>query len=319
MKQLRIFSALLMCLFALGFTACGGGDDDETTINFEKADLYGGWKYESGESCRIYYFSEEDSSGIYIEDANLKNYDRQDIAYNINDEVTSLTINKKGGIIKYTILSLTDQILVIKDIEYEDTWTLKRYTGNIDKEFPVISGVINGHKWVDLGLSVKWATCNVGAKKPEEYGYYFAWGETLPKSTYTEENCKTYGQELGDISGKLAYDAARAFWGGSWRIPTKEEMQELLNNCTSEWTTVNGVNGRKYTSKINGNSIFLPAAGNRYGSSLNLAGYNGEYWSSTPNESITYYACYLDFYSGDFILGWLKRGLGFSVRPVTNK
>ena len=317
MKQLRIFSALLMSLFALGFTACGGSDDDETTINFEKADLYGGWKYESGESCRLYYFSEEDSSGIYIEDANLKNYNRQDITYNINDEVTSLTINKKGGIIKYTILSLTDQKLVLKDIEYEDTWTLKRYTGNIDEEFPVISGFINGHEWVDLGLSVKWATCNVGAKKPEEYGYYFAWGETLPKSTYTEENCKTYGKELGDISGKLAYDAARSFWGSSWRMPTESEMQEIEDNCTMEWTSVNGVKGLKALSKINGNSIFLPAAGYRFFSSLGDAGKCSYYWASTPfsDYSIAFYYSYGNFVNAT---SFSFRFHGCSVRPVTD-
>ena len=123
------------------------------------------------------------------------------------------------------------------------------------------TGKINGHEYVDLGLSVKWATCNVGASSPTEYGNYYAWGETTTKSEYTKKNSKTCGISMGDISGNSSYDAARTNWGGSWRLPTKAECQELLDNCKSEWTTVSGVRGRRFTSKKNGRSIFLPAAG----------------------------------------------------------
>lgn len=180
-------------------------------------------------------------------------------------------------------------------------------------------GIIRGHKYVDLGLpsGLKWATCNVGATSPEEYGDYFAWGETSPKSIYTDENCKTCGKKIGDISGNAAYDAATANWGGSWRMPTRAEMQELINDCTWEWTTVNGVKGYKVTSKINGNSIFFPAAGFRRGSSLSGAGYYGYYWSSTSSESDTRFAYYLGFYSGNSSLYWYYRSDGRSVRPVS--
>ena len=118
----------------------------------------------------------------------------------------------------------------------------------------------DGHEYVDLGLSVKWATCNVGASKPEEYGDYFAWGETSTKEEYTEENSLTYGKKMSDIAGNAQYDAARANWGGSWRMPTEYEWQELIDKCKWEWGKVTGVKVNKVTGP-NGNSIFLPAAG----------------------------------------------------------
>lgn len=177
------------------------------------------------------------------------------------------------------------------------------------------NGQHNGHEYVDLGLSVKWATCNVGATSPEDYGHYFAWGETRPKEKYTEENSLTYGIQMSDISGNAQYDAATANWGGDWRMPTKEEMEELLNNCEWEWTTQNGV-GYKVTGP-NGKYIFLPAAGDRYGSSLDNAGYSGYYWSSTPYDYYDYYAYILEFSDGsEYVIG-TPRSVGFTVRPIT--
>ena len=135
-------------------------------------------------------------------------------------------------------------------------------------------GRINGHEYVDLGLSVRWATCNVGANNPEDYGDYYAWGETKTKKEYTEENCETY-KNIGDIKG-TSRDVAHVRWGSPWRMPTEEESQELIDNCDWEWTTLNGVEGSKVTSRKNGNSIFLPAAGWRYGTSL-----------STPERAVS--------------------------------
>ena len=169
---------------------------------------------------------------------------------------------------------------------------------------------------VDLGLSVKWATCNIGANSPEEYGDYFAWGETSTKETYTEDNCATYNVSMNDIAGNAQYDAATANWGGDWRLPTEEEMGELLNNCTWRWTTQNGVNGYNVKGP-NGNSIFLPAAGYRNGSSLDVAGSCGYYWSSTPDEIYDYGAYGLYFYSDDHYMSLHgSRYGGRSVRPV---
>ena len=190
--------------------------------------------------------------------------------------------------------------------------------------------------YVDLGLSVKWATCNVGATTPEAYGDYFAWGETSPKSNYTWETYKfrTSGDiytnvkfnkyntssDRGTIDNKttldLSDDAARANWGGAWRMPTKAEQDELRKNCTWTWTTQSGVNGYSVTSKTNGNSIFLPAAGNRNGTSVGGVGSDGYYWSSSLNESYPYDACYLYFDSGT--VGWssFNRYHGRTVRAV---
>ena len=181
-----------------------------------------------------------------------------------------------------------------------------------------VSGTIAGHDWVDLGLpsGLKWATCNVGASKPHNYGNYYAWGETTTKSEYTEENSVTMGQPMSDFSGNATYDAARANWGSTWRMPTKAEMQELENNCTWTWTAQGGINGYKVTGP-NGNSIFLPAAGFCSGSSHSEVGEFGYYWSSKPYESGTYCAYRLDFDSGGHDVLWINRSYGHTVRPVS--
>ena len=169
---------------------------------------------------------------------------------------------------------------------------------------------------VDLGLSVYWAGWNVGATSPEYYGDYYAWGETNAKSSYTEDNSSTYGKSMGSIAGNSTYDVARAKWGGSWRMPTKDQFQELLDRCTWTWTTYKGVDGYKVTGP-NGNSIFLPAAGWRYGTSLGNEGSLGYYWSATPDESGPDGAYYLLFIDDDRFTYWNSRYYGCSVRPVS--
>lgn len=174
---------------------------------------------------------------------------------------------------------------------------------------------ISGHGYVDLGLSVKWATCNVGASSPSDYGDYFAWGETSTKSEYTTENSKTYGKTMGDIAGNSSYDAVRANWGGSWRLPTMKELEELENKCIWTWITENGHSGYCVQGP-NGKSIFLPAAGWSYGKLPIYAGEYGSYWSSTRHGGNDG-ACALFFYSGYRIVYWYNRDCGDSVRPVS--
>ena len=199
----------------------------------------------------------------------------------------------------------------------------KSFTTLDEEPEETISGTENGHDYVDLGLSVKWANCNIGANKPEEYGDYFAWGETTTKSDYLSSNCPTYGLSHSELKSQgymdneykltLQYDAARTNWGGDWRMPTYDELIELIDNCTWTWTTQNGVNGYKVTSKTNGNSIFLPAAGYRNGSSLYIAGSDGRYWSSATGANG---ACSLRFFSSNHGMGNDDRYFGLSVRPV---
>ena len=190
----------------------------------------------------------------------------------------------------------------------------------------------NGHDYVDLGLSVKWATCNVGADSPEEYGDYFAWGETQPKFTY---NWSTYKWCQGDYDNMIKYctnsdygtvdnkaqldrsdDVARVNLGSSWRMPTYDEFMDLIEKCSWTWTTRNGVEGYKVTSKTNSNSIFLPAAGYREPSSLEGAGSYGYYWSSSLFAGYPLFAEYAYFDSSNVDWSDDCRCYGLSVRPV---
>ena len=180
------------------------------------------------------------------------------------------------------------------------------------------SGTINGYEYVDLGLSVKWATCNIGADSPEEYGNYYAWGETETKETYTSDNSVTHEVSgMSDFSGNAEYDAATANWGSPWRMPTDSEITELRTSCTWTWTTLNDVNGCEVTG-TNSNSIFLPVAGCRTGSSLGTAGITGYYWSSTSDTWSTVGAYRLNFNSSSVSRGIDIRYRGQSVRPVSD-
>ena len=192
---------------------------------------------------------------------------------------------------------------------------------------------------VDLGLSVKWATCNIGANSQEEYGDYFAWGETETKSGYSRSTykwCKGANNKLTkycpsdktdswDGSGcpdnrlnlLLEDDVARAKWGGKWRMPTDAEFKELLDNCEKEWITCNGVEGGRFTSMKNGKSIFLPAAGSLDGTDLYSAGFVGGYWSSSLSTIFPNFAWGLYFNSGIVGTHFYPRYAGLSVRPVS--
>lgn len=196
------------------------------------------------------------------------------------------------------------------------------------------------HEYVDLGLSVKWATCNVGASKPEDNGNLYAWGETEVKEQYTMRTSKwgfmpfslkkyNINSEQGTVDNKttldLEDDVAHVTWGGNWRMPTREEMDELHDNCTWEWTTINGVNGYRVTSKKQGytnRSIFLPASGYKANGFYEY-GRNGNYWSRSlmtdpyGDGSVTCgTAACIRFNNNQANIGWEDRMAGLSVRPV---
>ena len=217
---------------------------------------------------------------------------------------------------------------------------------------------ITPHVYVDLGLSVKWATCNVGAENPEDAGLYFAWGETEGYTANTSDgrlfdwaNYKWMDHSINDWNGCTKYtcadgktsaswyardtyigtnvdgtlyknlttlqpkdDAATANWGGAWRMPTDAELTELCTDCT--WTWDSTKKGCKVTSKKNGNSIFLPAAGDRNDSDLFAAGSYGDYWSSSLNTSVSNGAWSVYFNSGGVQRSYRSRYYGQSVRPV---
>ena len=194
----------------------------------------------------------------------------------------------------------------------------------------------NGHKYIDLDLpsGTLWATMNVGANKPSDFGLYFQWGDTKGYTKSQVGKDKRFSSNLSDYkwnpSGDgdtftkykttgatlaLEDDAANKNMGGDWHMPTPEQIQELIDNTISTWTTKDGVNGKLFTSK-NGNSIFIPAAGYASGGSLYGEGNEADVWSSTLDAGYVNGGQNLGFYSGYVGLGSSDRDYGFSVRGV---
>ena len=207
-----------------------------------------------------------------------------------------------------------------------------------DKDEPVAP---DGHGWVDLGLpsGTLWATCNVGATSPEEYGDYFAWGETAPKEDYSWNTYKwcnssefsltkyNTSSDYGPIDNKkqldLEDDAAQVNWGASWRMPSLEQIQELCESCFWQWTQRNGVNGQLVTGP-NGKTLFLPAAGGRGSDGLYNTDKCGYYWSRTLYssdrlilESAGPSHAYIQFFhSWEYEAWYDSRSVGYPVRAV---
>ena len=196
---------------------------------------------------------------------------------------------------------------------------------------------IGDHTFVDLGLpsGTMWATCNVGASSPEDYGDHFAWGETATKSDYSWKSYQfrvkgsnrknvilskynkwsTHGVVDNKTCLDSSDDVARVSWGYAWRMPTEKEMMELQKECTWTWTKQGGRNGYKVTGK-NGEWIFLPAAGAWEGKKLEIAGLGGAYWTSEFQEDESPYHLFIDNVTHDRLTPYEGRYHGFSVRPV---
>lgn len=208
------------------------------------------------------------------------------------------------------------------------------------KSTNVSNGKKHTHEYVDLGLpsGTLWATCNIGADKPEDYGDYYAWGETRTKTTYGLGNYKysngdydkltkyCHNSDFGD-NGFTDYlttlqsddDPATVNWGSGWCTPSKDQWYELLNNTNNTWTTQNGVEGSLFTSKKNGQTLFLPAAGLRVDSG-HPCHVSCNYWSRSLYTNNPNCAWYLDFnYMGIYGMRYTSRPAGFSVRPVRQK
>ena len=231
------------------------------------------------------------------------------------------------------LINADETYLATSDVDGDGYITV----GDITLIYNILLGLPN-HEFVDLGLpsGTLWATMNVGANSPEEYGDYFAWGETTPKDVYSWSNyqwCMGSIKTLTKYCSKSGYgyngfvdnkteldpedDAAYVNWGPQWRMPSLEQFQEMIDNCTTLVITRNGVNGRLFISNINGASLFLPAAGARLDGSPNNVGAYGYYWSRTLYTIYPHYAYY--FYFG---LGYVYycesryRSDGTSVRAV---
>ncbi len=237
---------------------------------------------------------------------------------------------------KTKLISVAIALLTGMSVWADDVWNYNVYDNCSKNGYEAGIGPAPADvQAVDLGLSIKWASCNVGATKPEDYGNYYAWGAVLPQDNYswltykyangsynilTKYCDKTSYGDNGFTDDKTTLDpeddAAHYNWGGNWRMPTSAEVDELLDNCTWTWSTQNGVNGYKVTSNKNSNSIFLPAAGSRSGTSTRNVGSNGYYWSSSLYGIYPYVAWNLYFRSGSRGGDGCNRRDGFSVRPV---
>ena len=282
---------VLFVIFSSFFVSCNDSDNDlDSTI------------------CKITVMS--DGNGT----VSFKDYNGTSLAILTGTEVTVVATPDNDCDFVGWFVGETEYP-VSTDAEYTFTVT-ENMTLTAKFELPQV----NGHEYIDLGLpsGLKWATWNVVDSFPEGYGGYFAWGETAAKDNYTESSYQHYNGcyiNIGsDISG-TQYDVARSQWGGNWRLPTKAEMQELVDCCTWILTTNKDVNGYKVTGP-NGNSIFLPAAGSREGTGLSSRDYAGYYWSGTLYEGSTGSAYYMGFgRAGSYVSNTVRR-LGRSVRPV---
>lgn len=302
------------------------------------------------ESNRIYYYRAYYINQVHIYYGDIKQFsfkwDKQMLTgtwsasdacnYTINEDYTGLRENAKGETLDFTWKILGNELIL-----YFNANSIIRYRilSINDNSFKAIDAndtnqtIITFYRFVDLGLSVKWATCNLGAYKAEDYGGYYAWGETEEKSDYSWD---TYKWCTGSYNTMIKYtdvlknghfdkttldlddDAAQINMGGNWRIPTKEEIEELINNSSYIWTTVNGIDGYLITSNKPGyedRSVFFPGAGCKTGV------YNGDfgscyYWSSSVYklaDSNAYSLEYTAFYGREYNR---NRYQGMPIRPV---
>ena len=245
---------------------------------------------------------------------------------------TLIVYDADGGLVTIlNVLDVTGDALIVSGME----GTVTSYSSS------------EPHDYVNLGLpsGTLWATCNIGANNPEDYGLYFAWGETTGYTQDTSDghsfNWTTYQHAIDNSNNLTKYcdnadygyegytdtltvldledDAAYVNWGSKWRMPTRAQFSELINSeyTNVTWTTQNGVAGRLVTSKTNGNSIFLPMAGKIYYTSLSGNGNYGYYWACTPCLGFyPNYASCVYFHSGDIATTLNERNVGLSIRPV---
>lgn len=329
MKNFKLLQKLVFFM-VFGLTLCTlqACSDDED--NSPKHKLVGAWTRNWGDGrSEIYEF---DKDGTFREILLFE--ETQTGIYTVNNKLGTLTLSYSSGSTSTWLLTeLNNSYFIMMSTSTANSYTYNRREVDPKGTYDTFTSVkVSGHEAVDLGLSVKWATCNVGASSWEKEGNYYAWGETSTKTEYNRENYKwgtPYYNYYGDIIG-LKYikyctdsdygtvdnkttldaydDAATVNWGTKWRMPTEEEFQELWEKCTTIYATRNGVDGVYYLAK-NGNYIFLPETGNKRDDYK----YSGvDYWTSSLYDYDDSEAWYFDFSS----LGGRGRYEGRTVRPV---
>lgn len=319
-----------MAIFMIGFlcvglSACGGDDNDnptppnkhETITGFYTVENYNLAFYDNNTFSAVDKTSGKQYTGTYT-------YNAPDLILSIATRAFSL---EEGKTYNFSVVRDGDNfILTNKDTGEKFTMTTTQKKDDDEKgkaeSITYLTCPNDNHPHlIDLGLpsGTKWACCNVGAKTPEDYGGYYAWGETTTKSEYNWNTYK-YGyynrdndySHLVNIGSDIAgtqYDAATVNWGAPWKMPSIEQIQELLNNCTSEFTIQKDVSGRKFTGS-NGGTIFIPAA------KINNEGSAGEYWSSTLNVDYPYVSYVLYFNSDQTKWDDTGRYRGENIRPI---
>ena len=331
MKRIYYLSMLLLtAMLGLVEISCSSNDDD--ALSTKKQEVFeaiiGSWRYES-EGPRNYahewtFYRSSEYEEKFYENGILE-----------KSKKGTFTIITHDGCIK--IRTQYDEYAEVKVIDantirlvsttYKRIGSIENKDDDTNTNTQKTTGFVDGYEYVDLGLSVKWAKCNLGAYNPEQYGGYYSWGETNVKGSYYKSDYKYYNVKtnqyisIGNNICGTKYDAATHVCGSKWRMPNKEEVQELLDNCTWEWTSINSIKGFQVKGK-NGNSIFLPAGGCNIGDDKNVkAGIFGEYWTGNFYKETDFYsnAFSLVFTGDKYHLGVESGGreCGLNVRPVT--
>lgn len=269
--------------------------------------------------------SEQPTIGICYSTKNAEPTIEDDRCYSLGSQLQSYTFTIEG-LLSGNKYYYRTYVKLLNDVYYSDVYSITVLGEKTEDK----SCTINGHKFVDLGLSVLWAETNVGAETASDYGNYYAWGETETKTDYDWDTYKwasdtRYKYIKYTVDSKRTLDAeddvATANWGVLCRMPSAIEFDELNDtcNCVWKWATENGIDGYKVTSKKTGNSIFLPASGYCEGEGFSHQGDDGYYWSNSLSRIYSDYAQYQYFTSTFRDLGACFRYYGLPVRPVAEK
>lgn len=220
--------------------------------------------------------------------------------------------NSLGKVSEWSTVMVYDRGVIYSKNDANDVYARDEVVDDRTQDLKPTAG-----KMVDLGLSVKWAGWNIGASSPEGYGGYYAWGECADKAIYNLKTYLYYNESIGDDISATEYDVARNKWGGNWRLPTVDEIRELVDKCTWSDFTYNGVRGNAVTGP-NGNKIFIPLAGFKLDTNTSAVGEKTYMWSSTANYSEKNRAYCLYANPDDAYCEKTARSWGISVRPVCN-